>query len=71
MFSPVLVDKGVIFSEAAAAGRCFFLSRLPFAVIYYYGRYFEVSFSVIPGHVDKDPSLIAWIRVSLVGQQRI
>ena len=35
------------------------------------GRYFEISFSVIPGHVYKDPSLIFLSRVHLVGQQRI
>ena len=45
--------------------------RCPFAVIYNSGRYFEISFSVGPGHVEKYPSLIAWSRVSLVGQQRI
>ena len=35
------------------------------------GRYFEISLSVGPVQVDKDPSLIYWIRVSLFGQQRI
>ena len=71
MFSPELVDKGVTFAAAAAAGRCFCWSRCPFAVIYDSERYFDISFSVSPGHVEKDPSLIAWSRVRLVGQQRI
>ena len=71
MFSPDLVDKGVTFAAAAAAGRCFCWSRCPFAVISDSGRYFEISFSVSPGHIDKDPSLISWSRVRLVGQQRI
>ena len=73
MFSPGLVDQGVTFAVAvaAAAGRCFCWSRYPFALIYDSGRYFEISFSVSPGHVEKYPSLIAWSRVRLVGQQRI
>ena len=71
MFSPDLLDKGVSFAAAAAAGRCFLCSRRPFAVISDSGKYFEISFSVSPGHVEKDPSSIAWSRVRLVGQQRI
>ena len=71
MFSPDLVDKGVTFAAAAAAGRCFCWFRRPFAVISDSGRYYDISFYVSPGHVDKDPSLIAWSRVRLVGQQRI
>ena len=71
MFSPALVDKGVTFASASAAGRCVFWSRCPFDVISDSGRYFEIGLSVIPGHVEKDPSLIAWSRVCLVGQQRI
>ena len=71
MFSPGFVDKGVTFSASDATSRCFFCSRCPFAVISDYGRYFEISFSVSPVHVEKDPSLIAWSRVRLVGQQRI
>ena len=71
MFSPDLVDKGVTFAAAAAAGRCFFWSMCHFSVISDSGRYFEISFSVSPGHVEKDPSLIAWSRVRLVGQKRI
>ena len=71
MFSPDLVDKGVKFATAATVGRCFLWSRCAFAVIYDSGRYFEISFSVIPGHIEKDSSLIAWSRVYLVGQQRI
>ena len=71
MFSPDLVDKGVTFDSAAAAGRCFFWSRFPFSVISDSGRYLEIGLSVSPGHVEKDPSLIAWSRVRLVGQQRI
>ena len=71
MFSPDLVDKGVTFAASAAAGRCFCWSRCPFDVISDSGRYFEIILSVSPGHVEKDPSLIAWSRVRLVGQQRI
>ena len=71
MFSPALVDKGVTFSDATAGGCCLCWYRCPFAVISDSGRYFEISFSVSPVHVEKDPSLIAWIRVRLVGQQRI
>ena len=69
--SPILVDKGVTFAAAAASGRCFCWSRCLFAVISVSGRYFEIRFSVIPGHVEKDPSLIACISVRLVGHQRI
>ena len=71
MLSPALVHKCVTFVTAAAAGRCLCWSRFPFAVISDSGRYFEISLSVSPGHVDKDPSLIAWSRVHLVGHQRI
>ena len=71
MFSPDLVDKGVIFAAAAAAGCCFCCSRCPFAVIPDSGRYLEISFSVSPGHVENDPSLIVWSRVRLVGQHRL
>ena len=71
MFSPDLVDKGVTFAAAAAVGHCFCWSRCPFAVISDSGRYFKIRFSVSPGHVENDPSLIAWSRVCLVGHQRI
>ena len=71
MFSPYLVDKGVTFDSDDAAGRCLCWYRCPFAVISDYGRKFEINFSVSPVHVDMDPSLIAWNRVLLVGQQRI
>ena len=71
VFSPALVDKGVTFADADAAGSFFCWSSCPFAVIYDSWRYFEISFSVSPGHVEKDPSLISWIRLRLVGQQRI
>ena len=71
MFSPILVYKGVTFSAADAVGHCFYWSRCPFAVISDSGRYSEISFSVSPGNVDKDSSLISWSRVRLVGQQRI
>ena len=71
MFSPVLVDKYVTFAYAAAAGHCFFCSRCPLVVISDSEKYFEMGFSVSPGHVAKDPYLIAWIRVRLVGQHRI
>ena len=71
MFSPDLVYNGVTFSAAAAAGHCFCFFRCPFAVIYDSGRYFEIGFYVSPGHVEKDPLLISWSRLSLVGQQRI
>ena len=52
------MDKGVTFAADAASGRCFFWSRFPFDVISDSGRYFEISFSVSPGHVEKDLSLI-------------
>ena len=71
MFYPALVDKGVAFAAAAASFSCFLWSRGPFAMIYDSGRYFEIRFSASPGHVEKDPSFIAWIRVRLVGQHRI
>ena len=71
MFSPDLVDKGVTFAAATVAGSFSCWSRCPFAVISDSGRYFEISLYVSPGHVEKDPSLIAWSRVRLVGQQRI
>ena len=71
MFSPYLVDKGVTFDSAAATGRCLCWYRCPFAVISDSGIYFEISFSLSPGHVEKDPSLIAWRRVRLVRQQKI
>ena len=71
MFSPYLVDKGVKFAADAATGCCFCWSRCPFSMISDSGRHFEISFSVSPGHVEKDPSFIAWIRVRLVGQRRI
>ena len=71
MFSPDFIAKCVTFSAAAAAGRCFFWSRCTLDVIYDSGRYFEIRFSVSPGHVEKDFSLIAWSRVRFFGQQRI
>ena len=55
MLSPVLVDKYVTFAADVAAGNCFCWSRCPFPVIYDSGGYFEISFSVSPGHVEKDP----------------
>ena len=71
MLYNAFVDKGVTFADDAAAGCCFCLFRCPFDVIYDSGRYFEISFSMSPGHVEKDPSLIAWSTVHLVGHQRI
>ena len=71
MFSPDLVDKGGTFAAAAAAGLCFCWSSCPFPVISDSRRYFGISFSVSPGHIEKDPFLISWSRVRLVGQQRI
>ena len=68
MFSSDLVDKGVLFAAADVAGCCFCWSRCLFAVISDFGRYFEISFSVSPGHVEKNPSLIAFSRVHLVWQ---
>ena len=59
MFSPDLVDKGVTFAAAAAAGCCFCWSRCPFDVISDSSRYSEMSFSVSHGNVEKDLSLIA------------
>ena len=69
LFPPDLVDKGVTFASASAAGRCVFWSRCHFDVISDSGRYFDIIFSVSPGHVEMDPSLISWSRVRLVGQQ--
>ena len=71
MFSSDLVAKGVTFSIADSAFHCFFWSRFPLDVISDYGRYFEMSLSVSPGRVTKDPSLIACSRGSLVWQIRI
>ena len=71
MLSPALVAKGVTFAAADAVGSCFFWYRFPSAVISNSGRYFEISLSVSPGHVTKDPSLIACSRVRFVGQRRI
>ena len=71
MFSPDLVDKGVAFSSAAVAGSWFYCSRFHLSVISDYRINFEIRLSVSPGHVEKDPSLIAWIRVRLVGKQII
>ena len=71
MFSPALVDKGVAFAADAASGSCFYWSRCPFSMIPDSGRYFVISLSVSHGHIEKDPSLIAWSRVILVGKQRI
>ena len=71
MFSPTLVDKCATLSATAATDRCFCWSKFPLAVISDSGRYFEIIFSLSPLHVAKDPSLIAWIRVSLFGQKRI
>ena len=71
MFSPALVDKYVTFTATDSTGRCFWWYRFPFFVISDSGRYFEISFSVSPGDIEKDPSLVSWSRVRLVGQQRI
>ena len=65
------MDKCVTFAAAADTCRCFWWYICPFAVISDSGRYFETSFSVSPGHVEKDPYLIAWIRVRLVGHKSI
>ena len=59
MFSPTLVDKGVTFAAASAGGSCFCCSRCSFDVISDSERYIEISFSVSPVHVEKDPSLIS------------
>ena len=67
MFSPALVDKCVTFSAASAAGCLFYWYRCPLSVISDSGRYSEISLSVSPGHVAKDPYFIAWSRVLLVG----
>ena len=71
MFSPDLVDKGVTFAAAASSGSFFCWFWCPLAVIYDFGIYFDIIFSVIPGYVTKDPYLISWSRVHLVGQQII
>ena len=55
MFSPVLVDKDVTFAADVAAGNCFCWSRCPFDVISDSEIWFDISFSVSPGHVEKDP----------------
>ena len=70
MLSPSFVVKCITFAAANDPGRCFCWSRFPLTVISYFGRYFEISFDVSPGHVVKAPSLIAWIGVSFVGQKR-
>ena len=71
MFSPFLVDNCVTSAAAASDVFCFGWSSCPFAVIYDSRRYFEISFSVSPCHVEKYLSLIFCSRVRLVGQQRI
>ena len=71
MFSLDLVDIGVTFASYDATGFCLCWSRCPLVVISDSGRYFEIIFALIPGHVAKDPLLIAGIRVHFVGQQRI
>ena len=71
VLSPALLDKGVTFSAASVSSCYCCCSRCPFAVISDSGRYFEISFFVSPGHVEKDLSLIVWSRVCLVGQQRV
>ena len=71
MFLPSLVDTFVTFASDSAAGNYFCWSRCPLVVISDSGRYFEMSFSVSPGHVVEDPSLIYWSRVILVWHQRI
>ena len=63
MFYPDFVDRGVTFPAAVVSGRFFFWSRCPFSLISDSGIYCDISFSVIPGHVEKYPSLIAWSRV--------
>ena len=71
MLSHSLLDKGVTFASAAAYCRFLCWYRCSFSVIYDSVRYFEISFSVSYGHVEKDSYLIAWIRVRLVGQHKI
>ena len=71
VFYPELVDKGVTFSASVTAGRWLCWSRCHLDVISDSRGYFEIILSVSPGHVAKYPSLIYWIRVRLVGQQRI
>ena len=71
MFSPTVVDKGVKFLAAAVSGRFFCWYRCPLDVIYDSRIQFEIIFYMSPGHVAKDPYLIAWSRVRLVGQQMI
>ena len=34
-----------------------------------FGRYFVIIFAVRSGHVEKDPSFIAWRRVILLGSR--
>ena len=55
MLFPSLVSLGDTFAAAAAAGHLFCCSRCPLDVIYYSVRYFEMRFSMSPGHVAKYP----------------
>ena len=59
VLSSALETKGVTFAISDSAGHCFCWSRFPLDVISDSGRYFEMSVSVSPGRVSKDPSLIA------------
>ena len=70
MLSPSFVVKCVTFAAATNPGRYFCSSRFPLIAIHYSGRYFEISFDVSPGHVVNASSLISWIGLSFVGQQR-
>ena len=71
MFSHALVDKGVTFANDFYACCGFCCTWCPLDVIYDYGKYFEMSFSVITGYFAMDPSLIARSSLCLVGHQRI
>ena len=69
MFSTSLVAKGVTFVAADDNSCCFCWSRCPLDVISDSGIYFEMIFSVSPGHVAKDQYLISLIRVHFSGQK--
>ena len=71
IFSPALVSIGFTILAAATTSYCVCWSKWPLEMISDYGRYFVIIFSVRPVHVEKDPSLIACIRVSFVGNHII
>ena len=69
--SSALFYIDVTFEAAATTGLYFCWSVWSLVVISDSGRYVVNNFSVISGHVEKDPLLIPWSRVCSVGQHRI